>query len=311
MRVTWYVDDADRGDPRLRKLPNYFSQFYPRMLLEDVGTAMVPHGGTRIGFYPANEAADRIVADAISIPTNGRELWRAAHQFFNMCAQRTMAYGEDVYAIVYLSEAVGGKAVEFDLMPLPPETVIRDRGELYQYVPQNQRREPSEPEYIELPAEHTLVFDLPEHLRALVARTLKDLTSMGSFSMPDWAMEEFGYVHKRVPFDASIHTRSQRLAVADACKNLGWNARSLDKEGMLEYYVLHRELRFERFKAELREHLLDALNQGLVRIGRDIGFSGRITLEGVPTLSDVKAAEAQLAAGDKSFKDLMEPFTPY
>jgi hypothetical protein len=163
-------------------------------------------------------------------------------------------------------------------------------------------------EYIELPAEQTNVFGLPEPLRALATRTLEDLASVGDFGMPDWAMEEFGYVRKRVPFDASVHTRSHHLAVADACKNLGWNARSIDNEGMLDYYVLTRDLRFERFKAELRAYLLKTLNEGLARIGREVSFCGRLSIEGVPTLADVEVAESELAAGSKSFKKVMEPF---
>lgn len=124
-------------------------------------------------------------------------------------------------------------------------------------------------------------------------------------------MEEFGYARKRVPFDSGVHTRAHRLAVADACKDLGWNARNFDNEGMLEYYALHRELRFERFKAELRGHLLDSLNEALARTAEKVGFSGRLTIDGVPTISDVKTAETHLAAGDMPFKDLMKPFTPY
>jgi hypothetical protein len=311
MRIIWHLDDIDRQDPGLRELPDYFSQSYPRMLLEDVGRTIVPHSGARVGFHPADETAERIVAEGISLRDYRKDLGWTAHMFFDRCAQRTMAYGEDVYAIVYLSEKEGGKPIEFDLMPLPAETVKRKRGMLSQYVPRSQRRDPNRREYIELPAEQTIVFNLPEHLRAIVARTLKGLASVGGFGMPDWAMEELGYTRKRVPFDASVHTRSHRLAVADACKDLGWNARSLDNEGMLKFYVLYRELRFERFKARLRDHLLDILNKGLTGIGTEVGFSGRLTLEGVPTLSEVEAAESELAAGSQSFKDLMQPFMPF
>src|SRR5215208_2115561 len=193
MRIIWHLDDIDRQDPGLRELPDYFSQAYPRMLLEDVGRTIVPHSGVRVGFHPADETAERIVAEGISLRDYRKDLGWTAHMFFDRCAQRTMAYGEDVYAIVYLSEREGGKPIEFDLMPLPAETVKRKREMLSQYVPRSQRRDPNRREYIELPAEQTIVFNLPEHLRAIVARTLKGLASVGGFGMPDWAMEELGY----------------------------------------------------------------------------------------------------------------------
>ena len=124
-------------------------------------------------------------------------------------------------------------------------------------------------------------------------------------------MEELGKPRKRAPFDTNVDIRAHRVAVANAFNELGWDASGLIDEDMLEYYVLHRRLRFERFKVELREHLLDTLNESLARAGDEIGSSGRLTLEGVPSLSDVDAAESHLAAGDIPFKDLIEPFTPY
>jgi hypothetical protein len=50
------------------------------------------------------------------------------------------------------------------------------------------------------------------------------------------------------------------------------------------------------------------LNEGLARIGREVSFCGRLSIEGVPTLADVEVAESELAAGSKSFEKVMEPF---
>ena len=209
----------------------------------------------------------------------------AAHQFFEMCAQRVMAYGEDVYVIVYLSEAEGEEAISFDLMPIHPATVVRDRGKLAQYVPKSQRRQQNAPEYIELPADQTVVFQPPEHLRGRVAQTLDALASVGMSLMPDWATEELGEPRKQVSLDRNAYARACQLAIADAYKDLGWDARGFINKDMLRYYVLHRKLRFERFRIQLREHLLGTLNEGLARAGKNVGFAGRLTVEGVPSLS--------------------------
>jgi hypothetical protein len=124
-------------------------------------------------------------------------------------------------------------------------------------------------------------------------------------------VEELSEPRKRVPFDVNAFIRAHRLAIANACKDLGWNARGVIEENSLEYYVLYRRLWFERFRVELRDHLIGTFNEGLACAGEKVGFAGQLTIEGVPTISDVEAAESHLAAGDIPFHDLIEPFTRY
>ena len=311
-RVIYYLDDQDRRDPGLRRLPDYFSSLYPKMLLEDVGMFMVPVTGARVELVPSDQVAEQVVADAISLRDHGSDLSWAAHKFFNVCAQRIMAYGEAVYAIVYLSPAQDENPVDFDLVPIHPATVTRKKGTLAQYVPASQRQGPNAPEYIDLPPDQTAVFRAPDNLRPTISRTLAALASVGISNMPDWAMEELATSRRDIPFDGSAHRRAHGLAIAEACRDLGWDARSLNSEkaNVLEYYWLHRRLRFERFKIELREHLLGTLNEVLARAGREVGFAGQLMVEGVPSLEDVEAAESNLVAGNTSFNDLMDPFTP-
>jgi hypothetical protein len=148
------------------------------MLMEDVGVGMVPISGAGVGLDPADKASEQVVAMTISLHDYSSDLSYAVYQFFNTCAQRVIAYGEDVYALVYLSEAEGEKPVGFDLVPLPPETLSRDGGKLAQYVPRSQRRKPNAQEYIELPDDRTVVFQAPAHLRSRIAQALDDLTSI-------------------------------------------------------------------------------------------------------------------------------------
>lgn len=283
------------------------------MLLEDVGMSMIPVRGANVNLNPPDEIAEQIVAEAISFRDHGRDLPWAAHQFFNLCARRVMVHEEDVYAIVYLSPSEGENPIDFDLVPIHPATVTRVEGTLAQYVPITHRQEPDVPEHIELSEELAVTFRAPDHLQATISRTLANLDSVGSSIMPDWAMEELAMSRKSVPFDGSAHRRAHGLAIAEACRDLGWDARSLNNEkaNVLEYYWLHRRLRFERFKIELRDKLLETLNEVLTRTEQEVGICGQLTLEGVPSLEDVDAAESYLVAGKISFKDVLEPFTPY
>src|SRR5208337_4313626 len=53
--------------------------------------------------------------------------------------------------------------------------------------------------------------------------------------------------------------------IDDEYKKIGWNVRQLFEDDMLEYYILHRRLLFEKFKIELRQSILATLNIGLGR----------------------------------------------
>lgn len=77
----------------------------------------------------------------------------------------------------------------------------------------------------------------------------------------------------------------------------------------LEYYVHVRLLRFERVLIRFRDRLIEQLNSYLVGVGEVIGETGQLTVRGLPTKTDVDAAEASLAQGGQSFKDLLEPFS--
>ena len=55
------------------------------------------------------------------------------------------------------------------------------------------------------------------------------------------------------PFDTNANARACQIAIADASKALRWDARGFINKNVLEYYVLHRRLRLERFKVEAAE----------------------------------------------------------
>ncbi len=277
--------------------------------MEDVGMGMVPVTGADVRVSPQDEISEQVVANALSLRDHDSDLAWATHEFFNLCAQRIMAFGEDVYEIVYLAAAEGESSVDFRLAPIHPVTVAREGNKVAQYVPRI-RRDENTAEYIDLPPDRTAVFEAPKHLREPIAQTMRSLSSLDDFGLPDFALQELGETHKRIPFDTRAHIRTHKLAVADASRPLGWMARGLIEEDMLEYYVLHRSLKFERFKIELRNHILGTLNETLERAGSEVGTLGQLELLGLPSVTDVDAAASHLAAGDRAFKDIVQPFRP-
>jgi hypothetical protein len=67
-------------------------------------------------------------------------------------------------------------------------------------------------------------------------------------------------------------------------------------------------LKFEKFKIELRQTLLAALNEVLGRIGARIGFSAEIQIHGLPSIQDVDIAIEKLRSGTMPFTEVMDPF---
>lgn len=312
--IFYYSDLAGREDPVLRARRDYFAQLYPHMLIEDVALGIMPIGGHaekkpfRVFVTPPDPRAEKLIAVAIARRDYSRDFADAVCDFFHDCAQTIMAFGEAVYEIVYLSQPDDGTIVGFELMFIQPRTVIRRRGKLVQYVPADVARERKVPQYVQLSPERILTFKPPAYVQGKLSHIMESLAFLSRPPLPNFALQGEGGSSKPVPYDSAAHIRVEKLALADVGKLIGWNARGLLQEETLEYYWLYRELLFERFKIELRGSILKTLNDGLDRAGRKVGFSVRLEIEGLPTLADVDAAQAHLAAGDRPFKEILEPF---
>jgi hypothetical protein len=98
------------------------------------------------------------------------------------------------------------------------------------------------------------------------------------------------------------------LALVEAVKPIGWNARGTFNNCVLSYYWIRMSLTFEKFKIRLREAMLATLNRSLQRIGEKVGFKAEIKMEGLPTIADVDNASDQLASGAMPFTEVMKVF---
>ncbi len=98
------------------------------------------------------------------------------------------------------------------------------------------------------------------------------------------------------------------LALVEAVKPIGWNARGSFNDCVLSYYWIHLSLTFEKFKIQLRDAMLTTLNSGLQRVGGKMGLNAQIRIDGLPTLADVDAANQHLDSGTMPFTEVMKPF---
>jgi hypothetical protein len=315
--IYYPIDFMARNDPVLRSHPDYFEQLYPRMLIEDIALGIMPIGRMagkkpfRVVVSPLNPQAEGLITRALARNelTYRDDLSEVICDFFYDCAQIICSFGEAIYELVYLAHPESGAIVEFELQGVPPRTVKSYRSKMVQYVPLEVAQRQHVAQCVELSRERILTFSFPKSIRrSAFERMLESLAVLSTPLLPEFALQGENDTATRMPFDYKMFNRSQLLALTEAGKLIGWNARGRCSEETLEYYGHYRQLLFEKFKIELRTSILGTLNEGLDKAGQKLGFSVQLEIEGLPTLKDIEAAQAHLAAGDQLFREIIEPF---
>jgi hypothetical protein len=316
-KSVWYYPEVDGVEsPQLEQRNVYFESSQSHMLIEDVRVQVIPYVRLSeeelfgVDLAPPSEEVESLVAAALKSRDRGwrDELSSSLADFVRECTQSVIAVGEAIYEIVYFSNPVDQKLVAFEFEPIRPFTVKSRRGQFIQQIPQKTAERLGISNSINLPSDSILVFQLSPALRKGLEETLQGLVVLSKKLMPEFALNNLGEAASRFNYDSANQIYARKLALAEAGKAIGWNARGLFTDDMLEYYSLKRHLSFEKFKIELRNSIVQALNEGLKRVGQHMGFEAQIRLHGLPTLSDVERAESELAAGGKAFGEILKPF---
>ena len=313
--IFYYSDLVGQNDAILRRRPDYHRRLYPSMLIEDVAYHMIPSSGHntafRVTLEPMDAKAEKLIAAALNRDDYHRDLASATRNFLVQCAQAIMAYGEANYELVYLSNRDDGVVVEFQLAYIQPLTVMRRRGQLVQYIPEEVARARKGSQYIPLEPDRIIMFPLPASVQNGFSAMMEGLAFLSNHNIPDFVFQVGDDGSRQTPFDSTAHIHLEKQALAEAGKLIGWDARGLFREETLEFYDLHRALVFERFKIELRTTLLEKVNEALTLAGQQMGFSGQLQITGLPTLKEVEAAQAHLSTGDRPFQEILKPFRMY
>jgi hypothetical protein len=288
------------------------SDLYLQMLAEDVAVGVMPIGGRskRSGFKvsvkPSDEEIEGLISRGLGERYGDNRLPATLSAFIQDCARSIMTFGEETVEILTLMEGSRSEAIRcFSLVSIPPGSVHRAFGLAFQWVPRSVREVYREPALIRLPAESLLTFSPPSRLGARACRGLIAGLRQLSALAPPSVREETRMGHDSSSFDWTRYHQTQCVALGALTQSIGWNARGSFQESMLEPYFLHRELRFRRFQIELRDSILDKLNEGLRRIGHVLGFSAQLEVCGLPTVDDVDAAERDLVEGRKPFREAL------
>jgi hypothetical protein len=294
--------------------PQTFSpgtEFYMHMFQEDVSLGIMPIGGrsSRPGFNiklcPADKAAQTTVIAGLERDHHGNSLADTLWEFLRLVAADVCAAGEATFEIVYLEEPKTQKLVGFDLAFISQDQLVKKWNQLYQVVPADLARNRNVSELIPLAEDELLIFKPPPEFDKSLRDLRENLAELDRSRFPLMLVEA---TRSNIPYDFTAHQRSMNLALVEAVKPIGWNARGTFNNFVLSYYWIRMSLTFEKFKIRLREAMLATLNRSLQRIGEKVGFKAEIKMEGLPTIADVDNASNQLASGAMPFTEVMKVF---
>jgi hypothetical protein len=291
----------------------YGDTHYSRMLVEDVANGLVPYRmrGEEFSFSmdPASEEVESIVASGLGRDGYGRrDLLDGVRDFLRDAVQTMMAFEEAPYEIILLSEGDADKRVGFDLSFIAPWTLKRHGSGWVQTIPKEHAERWQMATRIELPSDSVARLQLPPSIKSYFRRMMNDLDLLGRDLYPAFGFPGPGSEAQDIGFDFQAWNKSHGIALAQATRECGWNARGLLSKNVTEYYYVRRFLDFERFKLELRTSILSQLNGVLQIIGKRIGFGGRIVAVGLPDSAQIANSYRDLEAGNVPFSEIKEPY---
>jgi len=313
--VFWYLTET-QDDPKVKQLPDYYRHFYTSILIDDVRHSVIPYPGSTkrqfsVKLSPPDDRTIELVVDGIDRENYRRDLPDAVRSFVEACAVTLLEFEEAFYEIAWFIDS-SDKRVGFYLAFIPSGTVFLNGDMFEQYVPVSiaeQRQLKSQ--YQPLSSDTILIFKLPEYVRSQFGQMMEFLASQSQKIAPDFYFPNLRNRKDPVPFDYDEFHRTQKMALYEATKLIGYNFRDYNSEMLSEYYVWYRELEFERFKIRLRDSILMTLNQGLIRAGKELGFHSQIEINGLPSETDVEAAHERLASGVGTFNEIVSSFKHY
>ena len=271
--------------------------------------SLFPHRGSTDAEYvvkidPPNEAAEKLIIRGLDRYYSHSHLVDALRDFAWACVVRVADEGTATYKIAYPCRTTEHSIVGFELSPIRWRT--SETGRIAQRIREQIGRSRQHSQQVEVDPEGVLIFGSAGSRMAVLRETIHDLARLSGI-LPDF-VEYPGLPDSIREFDYQKYHRSQIVALAEATRTTGWNARGHLDQVILDYYRLYRELVFQRFSIDCREEILETLNRGLEAIGRKVGFEAQIRVSGLPSREDVETALGRLEVGDGTLEDIMSPF---
>jgi hypothetical protein len=313
-QTEWFF--PDESDAVRRNLSGESAELF--MLADDVHNGILPIGHSheekwQVVIQAGSVQVEEIVACALDWEQHGYGLRDSLRKFISECARDIIRNGECVYELVKWKDPSSGEIELFEFMSVLPATLKYHRGHWQQHLPIHIAETRKKPQVIRIDKQRLIFFGLPTSAGAKLQyeNMVRNLYSLGRNSISKIGMQALDPStpnSERVPFDQTLNSLTRMKAAAEVTRHLGYNYRMRLHDQCGEYYFFMRELRFHRFKIEMRGAILARLNEALLTVETTAGPLGQIIIEGLPTIQDVDAAETCMREGTRSISDIMREF---
>lgn len=299
----------DQQDPTFHQLVERSSGphgFYASMLADDL-SHMVPYdSGISRPFSarlaPSDPRVEQIILN--SLPGDygpPRTLADALRVFTEHCTADLLR--GPVMVEVEPFRDPQGVAQAFRVHLIAVDFIARRRGRPIRYVPST-----LSPlvhagfHYVDLDPSTLVEIDLAPLQRSALDRALRALAAADRQQFVPTSMLSLG--DTVTGFSVKDHQAMVSAYARAELRQLGWDARSLITDGMLDPYLVWRAIQFARFQVAARDTVIAGLQKTLDIAGGMLGFSARMEIEGLLTVGELNEAEIQLKDGTRSLSEL-------
>jgi hypothetical protein len=323
-----YQRDRYKGKPSSRMSFHYhldneskralYYSMYSNMLMDDIHLGIMPIGGKsrNAKFAVKIDPLSKEVEDLVRIGFPARQgyqhddLTRTVCDFIDEEAHALAYYGNTYYEIVYYySDEKRNKIEGFIVESIPPYCVKTLLGAYWQFIPKEVLKySEQKSRFVVLPRKRIVALSMPKELGGPIKhrKVLSDLQCLSSGSVPEFAMKDMEKQQQTKGYEFSLYREGFSSFLAGTTRHLGWIARGLFSDQSLEIYQIYRSMMFERSKSIIREQILGMMNQCLEMIGKEMGFSAKVVLEGIPTHQDYDTYLGQLLDGTLQFSEAIK-----
>lgn len=309
--ISYYVPDK-RGQGE-----NFGPSFYSHMLIEDLHLGIMPirlgrkESAFKVELRADKDGLNEMICEALSSKYGTQnDISEALCDFIDTVAHTIGYYGEAFYEMVYFFDESKTKISNFILSRVPNSTIKNAHLFYWQFIPKNilRREEESNKRFVFLKNNEIVRFSMPQQLGGALQHKfmLRQLKYLGRETIPEFMKNAKSYEDYQSFFNFSTYAKSKDTLAIKLTRNLGWNARQKISNEVLEFYVLHKYLKFEKTKAILRTVILDELNKSLRIAGERMGFSAEIRMSGLPTAEIFDTAIQKLVNGELPFSDILK-----
>ncbi|MEA2521535.1 MAG: hypothetical protein QOI81_1181 [Actinomycetota bacterium] len=301
-----YDDQRDAAFRQLVKRSGGPSGFYASMFADDLGRLVPYDSGLKrpysVRLAPSDPRVEEIILN--SLPEDygpSRTLEDGLRVFAEHCVNDLFRGRVTVDVEPYRDPQ--GVARAFRVHPIAADFITRYRGRPIRYVPSGL----SPPvhggfHYVEVDPSTLVEIDLERAQRSVLTRALRALAAADRQQFVPTSMLALG--DGATGFRVKDHQSMVSAWVRAETRELGWDARGLITDGMLDPYRVWRSIQFARFQVGVRDTVLVGFQQVLDVAGRMLGFTVRMEVEGLLAASELDEAETQLKEGTRSLSEL-------